>query len=277
MTRRLLITLLGLAGWLILGAAPGVAAQRDDQQVREADQALFLALSKSDATAVGKLLDAKFTWTGSDGRTLDMRAVLQAPPQPGAQVGADVKLVLYGRVAVVTSALDQIHALRVWVRSRKGWRALLYHEVTVTKPPADAAAPVKAECENPCRTVPYVPRSVSERGVLAAWQALERAVSKGDGAAWAPYVADEFVVVSNYRLQDKAARIAAINRGGSAPAPLVSATLFDYGDALVMTCLHQPYAGKPIRVSRVWIKRKGAWQMAVSYQTIIQSAAAKVG
>ena len=53
--------------------------------------------------------------------------------------------------------------------------------------------------------------------------------------------------------------------------------MYDYGDAIVMICLHQPPTGKPIHVTRVWIKRAGAWQMAISYQTIIQAAAAKVG
>jgi hypothetical protein len=58
---------------------------------------------------------------------------------------------------------------------------------------------------------------------------------------------------------------------------LVSATLYDYGEAIVMTCQHQPHAGKPIHVTRVWVKRGVAWLLAISYQTIIQSAAAKVG
>jgi len=26
--------------------------------------------------------------------------------------------------------------------------------------------------------------------------------------------------------------------------------MFDFGDAVIMTCLHQPYSGKPIHVSR---------------------------
>jgi hypothetical protein len=46
--------------------------------------------------------------------------------------------------------------------------------------------------------------------------------------------------------------------------------MFDFGDSVVMTCLHQPYTGKRIHVSRVWIKRNGNWVMAISYQTAIQ-------
>jgi hypothetical protein len=79
----------------------------------------------------------------------------------------------------------------------------------------------------------------------------------------------------------KADRIATLNLQkqtghGSAPAPLVSAQMFDFGDAIVMTCLHQPYTGKPIHVSRLWIKRDGHWIMSISYQTTIQDAPVKM-
>ena len=51
--------------------------------------------------------------------------------------------------------------------------------------------------------------------------------------------------------------------------------MFNFGDAVIMTCLHQPYSGKPIHVSRLWIKRDGKWIMSISYQTAIQAATAK--
>jgi hypothetical protein len=276
MTRRTLLGLLWCV-WLAASGVPAGAVERDDQMVREADQALFLALTKGDGAAVGALLDSKFAWTTAEGETLEAKSLLRALPKPGAQVGANVKLSLYGQVAVVTSQLDKTYALRVWVKGRKHWRALAYHEVTLGQAPAASATPAALECENPCRTVPYKPRNAAERGVFESWQALERAVVEGDGAAWAPHVADEFMVVSNSRAQDKAARIAAVNKSRSVPPPLVSATLYDYGEAIVMVCQHQPHTGKPLHVTRVWVKRGGQWLMAISYQTIIQSAAAKVG
>jgi hypothetical protein len=56
---------------------------------------------------------------------------------------------------------------------------------------------------------------------------------------------------------------------------LVSAQMFDFGDAVVSTNLHQPYSGKPIHVTRLWIKRDGKWILSISYQTTIQAAPAK--
>jgi hypothetical protein len=61
----------------------------------------------------------------------------------------------------------------------------------------------------------------------------------------------------------------------SAPAPLVSAEMFDFGDAVIMKCLHQPFSGKPVHVTRLWIKRNGKWVMSISFQTTIQAAEAK--
>jgi len=271
MKRRAVIAFAGI-GWLFVSNLANAAGGSLEHRISETDAALFQALSQSDGAKAAKLLDDRFTWTGSDGAILTVKQFRASLPKPGPYVGTDVTVRIYGRVAVVTSHLDPVYALRVWVQDRQGWRALAYHEVTVVPPPAGAAAPVTADCENPCRTLPYAAHNHAERDAIASWQALERAVAAGDGKGWAPHVADEFVVVSNFRVQDKAARIEAVNRGGTAPAPLVSANFFDFGDTLVMTALHQPYTGKPIRVTRVWIKRAGAWLMAISYQTIIQAA-----
>jgi hypothetical protein len=140
------------------------------------------------------------------------------------------------------------------------------------------------DCENPCKTLPYKPRNEAEQAILASWQALETGVANHDAAAWAPHIADEFVMLgsSNDHPLSKADRVATLNLQkqtgfGSAPPPLVSAQMFDFGDAIVMTSLHQPYTGKPVHVSRLWIKRNGHWILAISYQTTIEAAPAQAG
>ena len=176
----------------------------------------------------------------------------------------------------------KVHVLRIWVKRAEGWRVLVYHEVTqLAEPPTSAGTGVK-ECENPCKSVPYEPKNEAERAIIASWQALETGVTAHDSAAWAPHIAEEFVVISSNSDHpvSKADRIATLNKQkqsgvGSAPAPLVSARMFDFGDTVVMTCLHQPHSGKPAHVSRVWIKRDGQWVMSISFQTTIQGAPAK--
>src|ERR1700730_12539698 len=130
--------------------------------------------------------------------------------------------------------------------------------------------------------VPIIPANVAEAAVIASWQAFDAGGTGRAAEAWARHIADEFVQISSNsdHVISKAGRIETLNKQktsgvGSAPAPLVSAKMFDFGDAVIMTCLHQPYSGKPIHVSRLWIKRDGKWIMSISYQTTIQAGTAK--
>jgi hypothetical protein len=48
----------------------------------------------------------------------------------------------------------------------------------------------------------------------------------------------------------------------------------ELGDAIVMESQHQPAVGKPLHVTRVWVKRGSGWVETLSYQTTIQAAPA---
>jgi hypothetical protein len=277
-------------GILFIGLLAGVSnkpvsAATDDQDVLQTDHDFVQAAAKADKATVAKLLDADFTWTDADGRSRARTQVLGSIPSPalGNEAGADVSQRTYGQVSAVMSGRDKIHVLRIWVKRSAGWRLLVYHEVALGRQSSGPTGSDVKDCENPCKTLPYKPRNESEQAVVASWQALETGVTNHDAAAWSPHIADEFTMLgsSNDHPLTKGDRIATLNLQkqtghGSAPAPLVSAQMFDFGDAIVMTCLHQPYTGKPIHVSRLWIKRDGHWIMSISYQTIIQDAPVKV-
>jgi hypothetical protein len=90
-------------------------------------------------------------------------------------------------------------------------------------------------------------------------------------------VADEFMLVNNNNdhVMTKSDRMAILDKqkqkgSPSAPVPLVSAKMFDFGDTVVMKAEHQRATGKAIHVTRVWIKRNGKWIMAFSQQTTVQ-------
>jgi len=262
-----------------------VTAAADDQDVLQTDHDFVQAASKGDKATVAKLLDTDFTWTDADGRSRARTQVLGSIPSPalGNEAGAEVSQRTYGQVSAVMSGRDKIHVLRIWVKRSAGWRLLVYHEVALGRQTSGPSGSEVKDCENPCKTLPYKPRNESEQAVVASWQALETGVTNHDAAAWSPHIADEFTMLgsTNDHPLTKADRIATLNLQkqtgrGSAPAPLVSAQMFDFGDAIVMTCLHQPYSGKPVHVSRVWIKRDGHWIMSISYQTTIQDAPVKV-
>jgi hypothetical protein len=286
--RRVLSSVLAF-GFLFIGVRPLVSnnsasAAGDEQSVLQADHEFVRAAAKGDNVTVDKILDAEFTWTDAEGKTQSRAEVLKShlTPALGDETGAEIKQLTYAEAGAVMASRGKVHVLRLWVKRPSGWHVLVYHEVKLSdQPPAAGGTGVK-DCENPCKTVPYQPKNESERAIIASWQALETGVTGHDAVAWAPHIADEFVMLnsSNDHPFTKADRIAILNRQkqsgvGSAPSPLVSAQMFDFGDAIVMTCLHQPYNGKPIHVSRLWIKRDGQWIMAISYQTTIQAAPAK--
>jgi ketosteroid isomerase-like protein len=265
-------------------AAPGFVAAQDNTAVMQADRAFVQAAAKGDAAVLGKMLDADFTWTDVDGKTIAGEEVLRAVPKEalGDESGAEVSERTYGQVGAVQASRGKIHILRMWVQRPAGWRLLVYHEVKQLDEPSTSPGSGVKECENPCKTVPFKPANEAEQSIIASWQALETGVTAHDADAWAQHIADEFVQISSNsdHVISKAGRIETLNKQkasgvGSAPAPLVSAKMFDFGYAVIMTCLHQPYSGKPIHVSRLWINRDAKWIMSISYQTAIQAAAAK--
>jgi hypothetical protein len=273
-----------LAAALLFVSSRKVAAAEGDAAVMQADRAFVQAAAKGDAGALGKMLDAEFTWTDAEGKTLTAEEVLRAVPKDalGDERGAEVSERTYGQVGAVQASRGKIHTLRMWVQRPDGWRLLVYHEVKQLEQPSTSAGSGVKECENPCNMVPFKPANEPEQAIIASWQALETGVTAHDAEAWAPHVADEFVQISSNSDHpiSKAGRIETLNKQkasgvGSAPAPLVSAKMFDFADAVIMTCLHQPYSGKPIHVSRLWIKRDGKWIMSTSYQTTIQAGTAK--
>jgi hypothetical protein len=255
-----------------------------DQAVLQADHAFVQDLANGDNAKLTSLLDENFTWCDSNGKTLSGAEVLRALPRDslGDESGVEVTARTYGQVAAVSASRGKVHVLRLWVQRPSGWRLLVYHEVSQLDQPSTSAGTGVNDCENPCKSVPFRPANDAEQAIIASWQALETAVTAHESAGWAPHIADEFVQISSNSDHPitKNGRMATLDKQkqlgvGSAPSPLVSAKMFDFGASVVMTCLHQPYTGKPVHVSRLWIKRDGQWVMVISYQTTVQAGAAK--
>ncbi len=282
-----------VAAVVIMVCAVGVFGPRQafasetTQAVVNADHAFVRALANHDRAGVGTLLDADFTWTDAEGKTVNKAEALRALSSfsSGNPADAEVKEVSFGEVGEITAVSGKTYVLRVWVKRPAGWRLLVAHAATLAeKGHVGTAAQRGRECVNPCKTVPYKPRNAAEQGVLSSWQALETAVTRHESQNWAPHVADEFVLVSsgNDHPLHKKDRMDILDKQkkagtGSAPAPLIAARMFDFGDTVVMTCLHHSPEGKPTHVTRIWIKRDGRWQLAYSQQTAVQGGAAAAG
>jgi hypothetical protein len=288
MTRRMMgrVLAVGLVVVAVIFGSAGasLAAEDANTDLLKADQGFMQAVGKSDQASIGALLDADFTWTDADGKTLTRAEVLKSVPAAalGDESGAEMKELTYGEVGTITASRGKVYVLRIWVKRAEGWRAVVYHEVKQLDAPSGIAGTGVSTCENPCKTVPYQPKNEAERAIIASWQALETGVTAHDSAGWSRHIADEFVQISSNSDHpiSKAGRMAVLDKQkvsgvGAAPSPLVAAQMIDFGDAVVMTCLHQPYKGKAVHVSRVWIKRDGAWVMSISFQTTIQASAAQ--
>ena len=252
-----------------------------DAALLAADRALVRSVAQADTTSALSLMDDEVTWTDAEGRTLTRAQMTQAIPAPAIpdEGGAEIRRFDYGQVGVVEIDRDRLHSLRVWVRRPAGWRLMVYQEVRSLAAPPTVTPGTGAECVNPCRTVPYEPTTPNERGVIAAFQALETAAHAADAVNFAKYVADEFVVVSSHgdRPIDKQTRINGLLQrafGGVSPTQLLSARLFDFDTAVVMLARHQPNRGAPLHITRVWVDRNGTWMSALSYQTAVGTAAA---
>ncbi|HKV63302.1 MAG TPA: nuclear transport factor 2 family protein [Candidatus Acidoferrum sp.] len=282
-TSALLLSLM-LGGTLAYLSFGSIAVSADDMTVVQSDHEFVQAAAKGDTSTVGRLVDTDFTWTDAEGKTRNRAEVLASLPTPalGNEAGAELKQQLHSQVGAVMSGRDKTHVLRIWVKRPSGWRLLVYQEVVLGRHASGPGGSGVKECQNPCKTLPYKPKNEAEQAIIASWQALETGVTNHDASAWAPHIAEEFVMLgsNNDHPLGKADRIATLNLQkqtgfASAPAPLVSAQMFDFGDAVVMTCQHQPYTGKPVHVSRLWIKRNGQWVMSISYQTTMQAAPSK--
>jgi hypothetical protein len=263
-----------LLGW-------GIVRADQDQEMIQAHRTFVHAVASADQTALERLLDADFTWTDSEGRTQTKAEVLRDPPKPAITNENDtqVKQYTYGEIGDVQANLGRAHVLVVWVKRAGNWKAIVYQEVMSLDAPPSFAPGAGKDCENPCKSVGYQPKNETERQVISAYSKLETAAMAHNSAVFATLVGDEFVAVSSNsnKLYDKRGRMEDFDHAkmaGVAPTPLTSARLFDFGDAVLMRSEHQPDRGKPLHVTRVWIKRDGSWVETLSYQTSVKATAA---
>jgi len=268
------------AGILIALARPGIIRAAYDPAMLQADRAFVQASAKADKTALEKLLDADFIWTDFEGKTFTRTQVLQNPPKPAIanEVTANdeqIKQFTYGELGDVQANLGRAHALRVWVKRPAGWKAIVYQEVMSLDAPPSSTPGAGKDCENPCKTLAYTPRNETERQVATAYSKLETAAMAHNSAVFSTLVGDEFVAASSNsnKLYDKRGRMDDFDHSkmaGVAPTPLMSARMFDFGDAVLMISQHNPDRGRPLHVTRVWVKRNGNWVETLSYQTSVK-------
>jgi hypothetical protein len=98
-----------------------LAAADADPAVMQVDRQFVQAVAKGDAEALGKMLDADFTWTDTEGKTLTAEEVLRAVPKDalGDESGVEVSERTYGQVGAVNASRGKVHILRLWIQARE--------------------------------------------------------------------------------------------------------------------------------------------------------------
>jgi hypothetical protein len=251
-----------------------------EQSALAADRAFLEAAAKSDTAALDKMLDVRFTWTDASGNTLTRKEVLQQAPKPAiSDADAQITAHNYGSLESIQAHSGKDHALHVWVNRSAGWRLLLYQEVRLLDEAPATTPGTRAACENPCKTLPYEPKTQNERDMLSGFMSLQTYTVAHDSANWGKYVADEFEAANSNSNQTltKRGRMEDLQHSkmaGYTPMPAVEMRVLDFGTAAILISKHQPEHAKPVHITRVWIKRDGHWMEAASYQTRIEGAAA---
>jgi hypothetical protein len=270
-------------------------AGEDAAPVLTADAALGEAMRSGDRAAARRLLSLQFSFVEADGKLRIRKDFLSNLKSLAAASTSDAAVRLYGLIGVVTGHRAstngrEVFFLDIWAKQKNAWRALLMQEVAIAAAgaqPATAAASTtdlqQPECKNPCQTIPYRVRSPAEQEIVVTFQEIERAVVAHEATAWGNRVADEFVrYASGQAPVDKSQRIATIERQKEADAAVTigeveTMRLAVYGDGAAMLATHvtQGNSRPPYRAARVWVRRNGAWQMAISVQTEIGDPSAR--
>lgn len=265
--------------------APG-----EDVLVLEADQALGAALRADDKSVARRLLSLQFTYVDANGKIHERKDFLADLKTAAAAAPSDPGVKIYGRIGMVTGHRKSgdgrdVFFIDIWAKQKRAWRALVSQEVvlaaTDTPRPAPAltsAAAAPYDCKNPCQTIPYRVRSPAEQDIVNSFQAIEKAAVAHDAAEWSKHIADEFVLYGSGRAPiAKSGRVAAINRQkenntavavGEVQAMRLS--VYDDGAAMIATHALPDNSRPPYQAARIWVKRNGQWQMAVSVQTDIK-------
>lgn len=289
-------TILGPTNVLMAGAiAAPVSA--DDQAVGVANRAFEKSVAK-DPVALEMQTDPAFTWIDATGTFQSREEILDAfgagtAPQLlvlTTAVGVQLTTHVFGKLAFVQVHAGRSYSLRIFAKQNNGWRAV--HVIELTQPPqgeapasaTGAAVPseegVITDCINPCKVVPFKPSTPAAKAAFADWREMELGSLARNMDLWGRHVLDDVIIVDSggngtiskaQRIGNTLKQKQAGVRTNEVP-PVLWARAFEFGDAVLLLMLQQPYRGQPYYGTRIYVNRDGRYQMALSYHTAIASA-----
>ncbi|HVA93687.1 MAG TPA: nuclear transport factor 2 family protein [Candidatus Dormibacteraeota bacterium] len=271
--------------WLgILAAlAPPATAATDNSAALQADRKCLSAATAGNKQIAGGLLAADFEWTDAAGKTRSKAETLRDLSAFAANYEKEtgVRQFAYDQLEVVTGIHHNARFMRVWVKRPVGWQAFAFIDTPISRGTAPFATTASAaeDCENPCRTLPFTPKTAADKEIAGLLMRLKMDEWHPNPEDWSPYVLDGVDYVTSAGALSKAHRVAHLEQEKKSGAvilpgdPVISMRMADFGQSAVMISLIAPYSGgKPYYSLRVWTYKDGRWQLANSQQTTIEAA-----
>jgi hypothetical protein len=277
-----------LASRVAVAAVDDKDSKTDKATYIQADRALTAALVGGDQKAAAALLDQNFQWVETNGKIHTKAQVLEdLAPFATDNLGAiDVRtLDLLGQAERILGIHHNQRFAHLWVNRPTGWQALVFLDIPIpaettefTAVPRPPAHP-DADCENPCRTLPYKPENAAQAGSLAAWFRLKNAEWHPNPEVWDADSDENHETISprgdlpklQHVMQLAEQRKLYGEKGADPGQPVMSMRMFDVGNVVVQECLQGPVgAANPITfVLRVFVNRGAGWKIVLSAQTNI--------
>lgn len=291
------VACLAILGAIYAPIAGTVAAVSSDDRAVEASNRAFEKAVSKDPVALEMQTDPAFTWIDASGTLQSRQEILDAfgagtAPQLAVlttAVGVQLTTRAYGQLAFVQVHAGRSYSLRIFAKRNNNWRAV--HVIELTQPP-QGAAPASAtgaavpseegvitECINPCKVVPFKPGTPGAKAAFADWREMELGSLARNMDLWGRHVLDDVIIVDSggngtiskaQRIGNTLKQKQAGVRTNEVP-PVLWARSFDFGDAVLLLMLQQPYKGQPYYGTRIYVNREGRYQMALSYHTSIAS------
>jgi hypothetical protein len=282
-----------IAAWTLIGAGLAGVTTRPvaaaNEAFRQADHSLSEALAMGDKKAAAALLDDNFQWVDANGKMHTRAQVLEnlAPLAADNEGAMDVRtLDLLGQAERVLGIHHNERFAHLWVKRPAGWQAILFLNIpipeereepgVVPKPPTDP----NADCDNPCRTLPFKPENAAQQGAMEAWFHLKTAEWHPDPVDWEAHADANHETISprdDLRKLDHVVQLAQQRKvygekGADPGQPVMSMRMYDVGNVVIQECLQGPKgATKPTTfVTRVFVNRGDGWKITLSAATNIK-------
>lgn len=299
-----------------LSSRPIAAADPSDRQaILAADFSLEEALGKADKTVVDELLDADFEWTAPNGKTWTRSEILKNVTVLAAEKGdldqsGLTERFYSGQVGVLYRLTHEPRYTHIWVKRPAGWRAFIFFDTPNPLPGQSAPTPdlrpdlrdpeATTNCVNPCKTLPWTPRTEEEKEAMMSWQRqkeTERLPNTQEAInAWSTRSSDDGMLiypanVTHYQAYRLADLVQMWKNGIRAPGGpyVVSMHMWTFGKDCVIFTAHQhpsEHVSKPATYAlRIWVnlhppfygvtnpnplpwESDHIWQIALSQSTV---------